>query len=87
MLFKFNKIVFTFHRAFTRIGNSYYKQENLEEAKKYYDKSLLENSCKETLQKRDECKKKLEAQKKLAYINPDIAIEEKNKGNELISKC
>jgi len=73
-------------KALTRIGNSYYKQDNLEEAKKYYDKSLLENRCKETLQKYNDCIKKLEVQKKLAYINPEIAIEEKNKGNEYFKK-
>merc|ERR1712183_627632 len=56
-------------KALTRIGNSYYKQDNLEEAKKYYDKSLLENRCKETLQKYNDCIKKLEVQKKLCEFS------------------
>jgi len=73
-------------KALTRIGNSYYKEGNYEDAKKFYDKSLLENRCKETLQKFKDCEKKLETQKKLAYINPEIAIEEKNKGNEFFKK-
>ena len=74
------------YRALTRIGNSYYKEGNYEDAKKFYDKSLLENRCKETLQKFKDCEKKLEAAKKLAYVNPEIAIEEKNKGNECFKK-
>lgn len=70
-------------KAFARIGNAYLKLDQLKEALTYIDKSLSEHRDPELLKKKKVLEKELAEKEKLAYINPEIAEEEKIKGNEL----
>ena len=46
--------MFLLSRALARIGNAHFKQEHLEDAIKYYDKSLAENRADEVRKKRQQ---------------------------------
>lgn len=73
-------------KAFARMGNVYFKQKKWEEAVKHYDHSLAEHRNPEIVVKKNEAKKKWETEKRLSYIDPEKALKEKEKGNELFKK-
>ncbi|XP_064602093.1 stress-induced-phosphoprotein 1-like [Liolophura sinensis] len=73
-------------KAYARIGNAYLKKEDLESALNFYNKSVSEHRTPEQVKKIQEVKKLLEERKRLEYLNPELALEEKNKGNEFFKK-
>jgi len=73
-------------RALARMASAYKQLDNLEQARVYYQKSLTEHRTPDTLTKLSEVEKTLKERELKAYINPELSIEEKNKGNELFQK-
>uniref|UniRef100_A0A8R1E040 TPR_REGION domain-containing protein n=1 Tax=Caenorhabditis japonica TaxID=281687 RepID=A0A8R1E040_CAEJA len=73
-------------KAMSRAGNAFQKQSNLTEAINWFQRSLSEFRDPELVKKVKELEKQQKEAERLAYINPELAQEEKNKGNELFKK-
>ncbi len=61
------------YRALGRMGSAYAKLNDLENAVKFYKKSLTENRTADILTKLREAETALEEKARLAYVNPEIA--------------
>lgn len=68
-------------KAYSRMANAYLKQKNYAKAKDFYQKSLAEHRTPETREKLSEVEKVFKEEERKAYINPEISLEEKSKGN------
>ncbi|KAJ1360077.1 Hsp90 cochaperone [Parelaphostrongylus tenuis] len=69
-------------KTIARAGNAYSKAGDLKEALNWYEKSVSEFRDTETVKKAKESEKKIKERERVAYINPEIAQQEKNLGNE-----
>jgi tetratricopeptide (TPR) repeat protein len=73
-------------KAFSRMASAYFKQDNLEQARTYFQKSLSEHRTPDTLSKLNDVEKIIKEREMKAYINPELSLEEKTKGNEAFQK-
>jgi len=69
-------------KAMSRMGGAYRKMGKLAEAKAILEKALTEHRLPEYKQALSEVEKALKQEIEKAYLDPAIAEEEKNKGNE-----
>lgn len=68
------------------MANSYMKKDDFDNAIKYYQKSLTEHRTAEILGKLKEAEKFKAVREKEAYRSPQLADEEREKGNELFKQ-
>ncbi|XP_062611642.1 stress-induced-phosphoprotein 1-like [Saccostrea cucullata] len=73
-------------KALARIGKAYMKKDDEENALRYFNKSISEYRTPEISKLIVEIEKRMKDKERLAYINPEISLEEKNKGNKLFQE-
>lgn len=69
-------------KALARAGKAYLKKDDDESALRYLNKSLSEHRTPEISKLILEIDKRMKEKERLAYVNPELALEEKNKGNK-----
>lgn len=69
-----------------RIGNVYNAQEKYDEAIDMYKTSLSEHNNTQVREKIHKIEKLRKEKERLAYLNPEVAEEEREKGNEFFKK-
>jgi stress-induced-phosphoprotein 1 len=73
-------------KSFARIGNSYRKLGESRQAKTYFEKSLSEHRTPEVKTLLSEVEAVIKEEERRAFIDPEKAEEEKEKGNEFFKK-
>lgn len=73
-------------KAFTRIGNAYKKLGDWYSAKTYYEKSMSEHRTPEIKTLLSEIDRKIKEEELKSYIDPVLAEEEKENGNQFFKK-
>lgn len=73
-------------KAFTRIGNSYKKLGEYKNAKTHYEKSLSEHRTPEVKTLLSQVEAVIKEEERRAFVDPEKAEEEKEKGNEFFKK-
>eukprot|EP00276_Gloeochaete_wittrockiana_P003299 CAMPEP_0184646954 /NCGR_PEP_ID=MMETSP0308-20130426/3778_1 /TAXON_ID=38269 /ORGANISM="Gloeochaete witrockiana, Strain SAG 46.84" /LENGTH=576 /DNA_ID=CAMNT_0027077481 /DNA_START=36 /DNA_END=1766 /DNA_ORIENTATION=+ len=68
-------------KAYARIANAYWKKGSLDEAIKYFEKALVEHRTNEVISKLQQVKQVKRKRDDDAYLSPELALEEKEKGN------
>jgi len=68
-------------KAQARLGKAYMKKDDLEKSMYHFDKAIFEHRAPEILRERSEVQKLLKERERVAYINPELSLEEKAKGN------
>ncbi|XP_059158621.1 stress-induced-phosphoprotein 1-like [Physella acuta] len=68
-------------KALARIATAYLKKDELQQALTYFNKSLSEHRQPDIVKKVQEVQQKIKEKERLAYINPELSLEEKEKGN------
>lgn len=75
-----------FCRAYQRIGSAYFKLNDMDQAIKFFNKSLTEHRTPETLTKLREAEKLKKDLEKQAYHNPELGEKAREEGNALFKK-
>merc|ERR1719231_374564 len=70
-------------KSFARIGNAYKAMDKLDEAKRAYEDSLMEDRVEDVEKRLKTLQKELKKRETEAYINPELAEQARQEGNEL----
>ena len=73
-------------KSFARMGNSYYKLDDLHKAIEFYQKSLTEHRTADILTKLRNTEKELKTRDAEAYVNPEKAEEARLQGKDFFTK-
>jgi len=73
-------------KAYNRLGTAHKKLGDLQAAKVGYEKALTEHRTPEYRQNLSEVESEIKKAAEIAYINPELADQEKQKGNESFKK-
>ncbi|KAJ8308643.1 hypothetical protein KUTeg_013517 [Tegillarca granosa] len=73
-------------KALARIGKAYIKKNDDENALRYFNKALSEHRTQDVVKCVQEVEKRMKERERLAYINPEKALEEKETGNQFFQK-
>ncbi|KAI5964164.1 STI1 [Candida pseudojiufengensis] len=73
-------------KSFARLGSIYLKKDDLENAVKYFDKSLTEHRTPDVLSKLRSTQREIKLREAKAYINPEKAEEARLEGKEYFTK-
>jgi stress-induced-phosphoprotein 1 len=73
-------------KVYSRMGNAYAKMEKLDDAIRAYEKSLSEHRTSEVVNKLHQTEQKKKEMEAKAYINPESAVQEKERGNALFKE-
>lgn len=73
-------------KSFARLGNIYLKKDDLEQAVKYFDKSLTEHRTPDVLNKLRSTQREIKTREAKAYINPEKAEEARLEGKQYFTK-
>lgn len=68
-------------KAFTRIGSTYVKKDDLDNAIIFFNKSLAEHRAADTLEKLKETEKLKKKREDEAYLSPELAEKAREEGN------
>merc|ERR1719281_824147 len=73
-------------KSFARIGNAYKAMDKLEDAKRAYEDSLMEDRVEDVDKRLKNLQKELKRREADAYINPEMAEAARQEGNELFKQ-
>lgn len=73
-------------KALARIANAYLKLNDLQNAKRYFERSVAEHRDRSVVLKLQEVERSIKEKERLAYIDPAKAEEEKQTGNTLFQE-
>merc|ERR1719473_1178542 len=73
-------------KSFARIGNAYKAMDKLEDAKRAYEDSLMEDRVDEVEKRLKTLQKEMKKRETEAYINPEEAEKSRQEGNELFKE-
>merc|ERR1719235_2370530 len=74
-------------KSFARIGNAYKAMDKLDEAKRAYEDSLMEDRVEDVEKRLKNLQKELKKRETEAYINPELAEAARQEGNELFKRA
>ena len=74
-------------KSFARIGNAYKAMDKLEEAKRAYEDSLMEDRTEDVEKRLKLLQKEMKKREVEAYINPEEAEKSRQEGNDLFKRA
>merc|ERR1719198_947611 len=74
-------------KSFARIGNAYKAMDKLDEAKRAYEDSLMEDRVEDVEKRLKTLSKEMAKRATEAYVNPELAEAARQEGNELFKRA
>merc|ERR1719407_267369 len=74
-------------KSFARIGNAYKAMDKLDEAKRAYEDSLMEDRVEDVEKRLKQLQKEMKKRETEAYISPEMAEAARQEGNDLFKRA